>query len=332
MAVIGLCSSGTTSKGDVESFRQTPAGGLVTYLENFGHHVVDYSDQRATHFVSLDHHKKALAFVAENVPVKKRVLVVQEPLVVQPVNYSRRIQSKYGAIVSLTPATGGLTLPWPQANWPVMELDKENREKDSVILVNANKSSFIPGSRYGLRRKVMHAFLRQGIKFDLAGSGWDRRGLPQIKQNLIGIAYAIVNGYVPRLSEYSFPTNNHPLLRKHGVVGSKYELMATKDFAVVIENSQTYISEKLFDAVIAGCIPLYCGPKLSSFGIPEGVAVELPNRPEAFVDSYRSLKQQDKDQIRENGQLWLNSHDTIATWSQDPALERLAQEISSKIS
>lgn len=107
--------------------------------------------------------------------------------------------------------------------------------------------------------------------------------------------------------------------------------MATKDFAVVIENSQTYISEKLFDAVIAGCIPLFCGPRLSQFGIPEGVAVELPSRPEKFVDSYRSLTQQEKDLIRENGQLWLNSHDTIATWSQDPALERLAQEISSKI-
>lgn len=332
MATIGLCATGTTSKGDVESFRQTPAGGLVTYLEKFGHQVVDFSNPKATHFVSLDHHKKALALVAEHVPLNKRILVVQEPLVVQPANYSRRIQSKYGAIVSLTPATGGETLPWPQANWPVMELDKENRDNDSVILVNANKSSFLPGSRYGLRRKVMHAFLRQGINFDLAGSGWDRRGLPQIKQNLIGIAYAIVNGYFPQLSEYSFPTKNHPLLHKHGVVGSKYELMATKDFAVVIENSQTYISEKLFDAVIAGCIPLFCGPRLSRFGIPEGIAVELPNRPESFVKAYRSLTQQQKELIRENGQLWLNSPDTISTWSQEPALERLAQKISSKIS
>lgn len=332
MAVIGLCSSGTTSKGDVESFRQTPAGGLVAYLENLGHQVIDYWDSTATHFVSLDHHKNGLAVVAKQIPVEKRVLVVQEPFVVQPANYSPRIQSKYGAIVSLTPETGEETLPWPQANWPVMELIKDNREINSVILVNANKSSFLPGSRYGLRRKVMNAFLAEGISFDLAGSGWDRSGFSQIKHNLIGIAYAIVNGCFPRLSEYSFPTTNHPLLHKYGVVESKYELMANKDFAVVIENSQTYISEKLFDAVIAGCIPLYCGPRLSRFGIPEGIAVELPNRPEAFVNAYRSLTQQQKDLIRENGQLWLNSPDTISTWSQEPALERLAQKISSKIS
>ena len=332
MAVIGLCATGTTSQGDVESFRKTPAGGLVTYLEKFGHQVVDYSDPIATHFVSLDHHKKAFSLVSANIPVKRRVLVVQEPLVVQPANYSRRIQRKYGAIVSLTPSAGEKSLPWPQTNWPVMSLNTENREKDSVILVNANKSSFLPGSRYGLRRKVMQSFLRNGIKFDLAGSGWDRKGFAQIKQNLVGIAYAIVNGYVPRLSEYSFSTKNHPSLEKHGVVDSKYELMATKDFAVVIENSQTYISEKLFDAVIAGCIPLFCGPKLSLFGIPEGVAVELPNRPDAFVDAYQSLTELEKDLIRENGQLWLNSKETIETWSQEPALERLAQEISSKIS
>lgn len=332
MAVIGLCATGTTSKGDVESFRQTPAGGLVKFLEKFGHQVVDYTEPSITHFVSLDHHKKTLALVAERIPVENRVLVVQEPLVVQPANYSRRVQSRYGAIVSLTPATGDETLPWPQANWPVMNLDTDNREPNSIILVNANKSSFLSGSRYGLRRRVMQAFLRQGISFDLAGSGWDRRGIPQIKQNLIGMAFALVNGYVPRLSEYSFATKNHRLLQKHGIVESKYELMARKDFAVVIENSQTYISEKLFDAVIAGCIPLFCGPSLSRFGIPEGVAVELPNRPGAFVDAYRSLTQQEKDLIREKGQLWLNSPVTISTWSQEPALERLAQEISSKIS
>ena len=111
MAVIGLCATGTTSEGDVESFRQTPAGGLITYLEKLGHQVVDFRDSTATHFVSLDHHKNALAIVTKQIPVEKRVLVVQEPFVVQPANYSPRIQSKYGAIVSLTPETGEETLP-----------------------------------------------------------------------------------------------------------------------------------------------------------------------------------------------------------------------------
>lgn len=332
MAVIGLCATGTTSQGDVDSFRKTPAGGLIRFLESLGHQVVDYTNSRATHFVSLDHHKNALADVSTNIPIGKRVLVVQEPLVVQPANYSPKVQSKYGAIVSLTPATGEKYLPWPQANWPEMKLDFESREVNSIILVNANKSSFLPGSRYGLRRKVMRAFLRAQIVFDLAGSGWDRKGFPQFKQNLIGIAYAIINGYVPRISEFSFPTKNNKFLKKHGIVESKYELMAQKEFAVVIENSQTYISEKLFDALIAGCIPLFCGPALADFGIPQGVAVELPNRPQAFVEAYAKLTQSEKDLIRQRGQEWLSSPQTIQTWSQDPALERLACEISNQIS
>lgn len=332
MIFIGLCVSGSTAGGNVESFRSSPGGRLLHYLEEEGYQVVDFNDSRATHFVSLDHNKDALTFVSQHISLDNRVLVVREPLVVLPANYSTRVQKQYGSLISLTPAAGTNTLAVPQANWPAMKLDFDNREINSIILVNANKSSFLPGSRYGLRRKVMQAFLRQRISFDLAGGGWDRRGFAQIKQNLIGMAYAIVNGYFPRVSEYSFPTKSHRFLKKHGIVDSKYELMAQKDFAVVIENSQTYISEKLFDAVIAGCIPLFCGPDLSRFGIPEGVAVELPNHPRAFVHAFSTLTQQEKDLIREKGQSWLNSAETISTWSQEPALQRLAQEISKKIS
>lgn len=331
MAVIGICSLGVTAKGNLAGFLENPAGQLVKYLEGQGHTVVDYTDSQATHFVSLDHHGIALRHISKHIPTNKRVLVVQEPLVVLPANYSKRVQRNYGAIVSLTPEVGQVALPWPQADWPEMVIEQKDKQSSSIILVNSNKSSFIPGSMYGLRRKVMRAFLSNKIQFDLAGSGWDRNGVSQIKHNLTGIAYAIINGFIPRLSEYSFPTKNNQFLRKHGIVDNKYELMAEKEFAVVIENSKTYISEKLFDAIIAGCIPLFCGPELSRFGIPEEVAVVLPDNPKAFVNAYFSLTPEEKEIIRENGKQWLASSKTILTWSQEPALERLALEISKKI-
>lgn len=332
MAVIAICALGATQEGSVAALRRTSTKHLIESLEGLGHSIVEFDNPRADVFVSFNHHGKALSIIKENIEINRRILIIQEPLVVQPANYSKRIQSKYGSIISMTPEAGNERLPWPQANWPEFNLDFTKRADGSIILVNANKSSFLPGSSYGLRRKVINAFVREGIPFDLAGSGWDRKGFSQFKQNLIGIAYAIINGYVPRISEFSFPTKNNKFLNKHGIVQSKYDLMAQKEFAVVIENSQTYISEKLFDAVIAGCIPLFCGPDLADFGIPHGVAVELPNRPQAFVEAYKTLTQSEKDLIRRRGQEWLSSPQTIQTWSQNPALERLASEISNQIS
>ena len=47
---------------------------------------------------------------------------------------------------------------------------------------------------------------------------------------------------------------------------------------LVIENWPYYVSEKLFDALFAGCIPVYVGPSLINFGIPPGLVFEAePN-------------------------------------------------------
>lgn len=331
MAIIGLCSTGVTAKGNLEGFLENPAGKLVYFLENLGHTVVDYQDTRAEVFVALDHHQVALDAVIKRIPVNQRLLVVQEPLVVLPANYSPKIQKSYGCVISLTPETGKKVIPWPQANWEEIHFDAVERDFNSIIMVNSNKNSFLPGSRYGLRRRVMQEFLDNEIVFDLAGSGWDRNTVQQAKQNATEIAYALFNGYLPRISEYSFPTKDNKYLVKHGVVPDKYELMASKDFAVVIENSQTYVSEKLFDAIISGCIPLYCGPELSQFGIPQEVAISLPNDPKAFLKAYHQMTNVQKESIRKAGKDWLQNSETIITWSQNHALERLAKEISKSI-
>jgi hypothetical protein len=38
-------------------------------------------------------------------------------------------------------------------------------------------------------------------------------------------------------------------------------------YAIVIENSADFVSEKLFDCVSAGCLVLYVGPNLDEFNI-----------------------------------------------------------------
>ena len=54
---------------------------------------------------------------------------------------------------------------------------------------------------------------------------------------------------------------------------SSVDILQQFTFAVVVENcdAEGYASEKLFDALIAGCIPLYYGSLPPRLGVPEGV-------------------------------------------------------------
>jgi hypothetical protein len=46
-------------------------------------------------------------------------------------------------------------------------------------------------------------------------------------------------------------------------------------YSVVIENEASYVSEKLFEALFAGCIPKYVGPNLREFDFPAGLVIEV---------------------------------------------------------
>lgn len=61
--------------------------------------------------------------------------------------------------------------------------------------------------------------------------------------------------------------------------GQKRETMASYRFALVIENAREpgYITEKLFDAMIAGCVPVYLGAPNVEAHVPRECYVDLRN-------------------------------------------------------
>ena len=50
---------------------------------------------------------------------------------------------------------------------------------------------------------------------------------------------------------------------------NKHDLYSDSKYVLIIENSNNFLTEKIFDALISGCIPIYIGPKLSNIGINE---------------------------------------------------------------
>jgi hypothetical protein len=100
--------------------------------------------------------------------------------------------------------------------------------------------------------------------------------------------------------------------------------------AVVIENSRDVMTEKLFDAFFAGCIPVYVGPTLEKFDIPANLYI----RADANVGSVSSAVTQalalNYDEWKGRTQKFLSDKKIQTAWKEPTVVSRiLAVAISS---
>lgn len=125
-------------------------------------------------------------------------------------------------------------------------------------------------------------------ELDLYGVGWDRPipGLAPDRQRIVDAIY-------------------------RGPVADKRKLMSDYRFALVIENTRFpgYVTEKVFDALLAGAVPVYLGaPDLASL-VPPDVFVDVT----AFGDyaelvrHLQALSERDVGAMRDAGRAFLES-------------------------
>lgn len=187
-------------------------------------------------------------------PSAFRVLLRFEPKVVNPYSYIKAFSGRYDLVVDF-----GLrskeALPWPmspkslaqQPSWEKPRLDK-------FCLVNANKFSAVEGELYSLRKQIAG---KRG-DLDVFGRGWGEFG-PRRKLNLLikAMVFALTAGSLPSLNAIATWLDRETLTQ--GPVTDKHATLGKYRYAVVIENEASYLSEKLFDSLVAGCIPVYVG-------------------------------------------------------------------------
>lgn len=135
----------------------------------------------------------------------------------------------------------------------------------SVGMLAGNKFSFVKGSQYGLRKKILKSIKAEGIEVVLGGRGWGRSKWTQAIKAVVELLRPFGSG-VPYLNFSSFlnqfaPFHEVPYV---GEVSESHEFWETVDFAVVVENEQGVMSEKLFEATSAGCGLIYVGKSLGA--------------------------------------------------------------------
>jgi len=123
------------------------------------------------------------------------------------------------------------------------------REK-LCTLIAGNKSSGYPLELYSERLRAIEWFEQNHPEdFDLFGFGWDRRTFSGIFRPLNRIS----------MLSHAFAKTRRSY---RGPVKAKLDIFSNYKFAICYENLKEapgYITEKIFDCLFAGCVPIYLG-------------------------------------------------------------------------
>jgi hypothetical protein len=122
-------------------------------------------------------------------------------------------------------------------------------------MIAANKRSNHPLELYSERVATIRWFERnQPERFSLFGAGWD------VSAGAGPIRRRFERSKLGRTAHPRFPS-------WRGRVGEKYDALSQFRFGFCYENARDipgYVTEKLFDCVLAGTIPIYWGPPNSA--------------------------------------------------------------------
>lgn len=150
-------------------------------------------------------------------------------------------------------------------------IDPTEKKKFCVTVVS-QKYSGHSAELYSERVRGIRWFEREHPEqFDLYGLGWDRYYLSG-KLSRFNIFLNRVYRNFPKLKRSRFPSYR-------GMVSSKNGVMRQYKFAMAYENAAFpgYISEKIFDAFFAGCVPIYIGaPNVTDY-IPPSTFIDRRN-------------------------------------------------------
>ena len=169
------------------------------------------------------------------------------------------------------------------------------------------------GELYSWRRKMARAFEQQcPEEFDLFGDGWSGQ-----KISWCSFLHREPNRcYRPELIDLS----------AEGRASAKREKLGNYKFVIASENyagARGYISEKFFDAILGGSVPVYLGEKKIADFVPKNSFIDASefHSLKHLVKKLERMSEEDWQQIRSAGKAFLNSNKFLEFTNQKFALK-----------
>ena len=257
---------------------------------------------------------------------KYNVLVASEPASVVPWQYKKSILSGFDLIIP-TGKTRSKNLslkewvPFPY-KFQAQAINEKLRI-NNVIMINSAKFSAHKESLYGLRRKASKELFNMQIGYKLAGENWKMPKTKEIRERIWAIRKEIRAGNLPDFREaFSYISYRFP--EYVGRVDDKIIELSKYKYALVIENEPDYISEKLFDAIAAKCVPIYIGENLADYNFLKDCVVQLAPRVSSILEFFEHENQQMYDEKKK----YLDNVENYATDIEFFSLEKCSSQIA----
>ena len=158
------------------------------------------------------------------------------------------------------------------------------------ILISKSYRQALSRSNHNHRLKILSELSYENF-LDLYGAGWDNQKIIPNKYNKI---FNIINK------------------SWRGRVESKYDIIKNYQFGLCIENMEMngYITEKIFDCLAAGVIPIYLGaPDICNF-VPKECFIDLRKlitNDTPLANYLKNMSESDKKNMQNHGKLFLQS-------------------------
>lgn len=227
------------------------SGGLLEHLcQNFD---VTRDFDKATPeslYLAIDFSHREFELVRSlGIPQRNRFLLAFEPSVVIPWHYPKAMEKRFARTVWIGRGNTAESSPWPQLS--ELNLSSEGRI-DVPVMIAGNKMSFEKGELYSLRRLAA----REISPIKVYGAGWNEDFPWRIFRFARALTHRLlVEQRFPGRTNFDFLNTKIP----SEAAANKKDAYGTYSVAIVIENSTEYCSEKVFDALRFGCIPIYVG-------------------------------------------------------------------------
>ena len=273
----------------------------------------------------------------------RKVLLRFEPSVVNPLLYSKRIENLYDQVLNVGQVNTGVkglrVIRWPYRAWSNPAIPSRNSDKDPerllkdssstrrdkrCVMVASRKLPFSRNDNYQVRSQI--ARFRHELGVQVYGMKWGESRWKLLKENLRIYLFFLSQLFIP---------NPAPLVRSFlaskqediSEVDDKFEILLRSDFSLVIENSDEYVSEKILDAFVAGSIPLYRGPDLDQFGIPNSSYIRMPQSLRDIPNVLENLADDDVEVLRQSARDFCQVPEGLASWSPSEVAQVVADAI-----
>jgi len=325
---------------------------LLLALEKEG--LILSADPSSEYLLALDHNQQEYKkYRKHDGLISKSVLVRLEPSSVLPFQYRNSIFKKYGKV--LTPGSIQklqsdqevlVQYPYRYSDTPLtprisdrnyLEVLEENLQIGDFEIANwklrsiqigmiaSNKVGANFDNNYGKRRKV--AKLADRFQISIYGTKWNDPIRDRLKYRLGILKNSLLNHYIPNVFAL-LPGLFAGFPQVHGQVSDKSNILRASKFSIVIENSNDAITEKIFDCMLFGSIPIYLGPDLVNFDIPSKTYIRLENDLESTLNELGNISLSEIEERLKEISVFIASEHFRSTRSSKSVYSLIARQIN----